>query len=211
MNNAYRLAREDLGTWEWAGGEHNPKVLRYFQEVGHGWVVDDETAWCAAFVGAMLERAGMTSTRALDARSYEDWGEATSDPQEGDLVVFWRESADSWKGHVGFYVSREGNVINVLGGNQRNQVNISQYPAKRVLSYRRVPEVKAKARQSAANSGTARAAGLQGLAGVGSGIGAVAALDGTAQLVALGLAAVFVVTAAYIFRERLRAWANGWR
>ena len=38
MKQAIDYAREDLGTWEWKGKEHNPKVVRYFADVGHDWV-----------------------------------------------------------------------------------------------------------------------------------------------------------------------------
>ena len=102
-NQAYQLARADEGTWEYADG-HNPKILQYFADVGHSEVKDDETAWCAAFVGAMLKRAGMPHTGKLNARSYLDWGDevALEDAQEGDIVVFWRGTPDGWQGHVGF-------------------------------------------------------------------------------------------------------------
>jgi len=141
QTQAYQLALKDLGTWEWDKG-HNPKVVRYFHDVGHEWVQDDETAWCAAFVGAMLKRAGMAHTGKLDARSYLDWGEEVplSQAQEGDLVVFWRESPDSWKGHVGFFVGRTRiGHIRVLGGNQSDQVNIATYSDDRLLGVRRSP------------------------------------------------------------------------
>lgn len=141
-NKAYALAKKDLGTWEWADG-HNPKVVQYFHDVGHEWVKDDETAWCAAFVGAMLKRAGMAHTGKLDARSYLDWGDPVenSEAQEGDLVIFYRGDPDGWMGHVGFFVGRSGTQIKVLGGNQGDQVSIALYPASRLLGVRRSPHV----------------------------------------------------------------------
>ena len=43
--------------------------------VGAAWPLPhDEVPWCAAFVGACLERAGIASTRSLMARSYLGWG-----------------------------------------------------------------------------------------------------------------------------------------
>lgn len=131
-------AKEDLGTWEWKDG-HNPKVVKYFADVGHDWVKDDETAWCAAFLGAMLKKAGFDHTGKLNARSYLDWGfEVPLDQaKEGDVVVFSRGNPNGWQGHVGFYISHNGKDIRVLGGNQSNQVNISSYPRKRLLGVRR--------------------------------------------------------------------------
>jgi len=218
-NPAYQLARSDEGTWEWADG-HNPKILQYFTDVGHGWVKNDETAWCAAFVGAMLKRAGMPHTGKLNARSYLDWGDEVSldEAKEGDIVVFWRGSKDSWQGHVGFFVRRAGVSIEVLGGNQANQVNVKRYAADHLLGVRRAPGTQAPsmvrvadraAREAPAQSKTVQASAAQVVTAVGGGAGAIAALDGTAQIVALGIFGVMALLAAWVMRERLRKWANG--
>lgn len=218
-NQAYQLARADEGTWEYADG-HNPKILQYFADVGHGWVKDDETAWCAAFVGAMLKRAGMPQTGKLNARSYLDWGDevALDDAQEGDIVVFWRGTPDGWQGHVGFFVRRAGVSIEVLGGNQANQVNVKRYPVDRLLGVRRAPGTQAPtmvrvadrpAREAPAQSKTMQASAAQVVTAVGGGAGAIAALDGTAQIVALGIFGIMALLAAWIMRERLRKWAQG--
>lgn len=139
-NHAYELAQNDVGTWEWSSG-HNPKILQYFKDVGHPWVKDDETAWCAAFVGAMLKRAGMPHTGKLNARSYVEWGDpvALDQARPGDIVVFWRGSPSSWQGHVGFYTAHDDNYVMVLGGNQANQVNIRPYSREQLLAVRRDP------------------------------------------------------------------------
>lgn len=136
---AYEYALDDVGTWEWAGNAHNPKVLQYFNDVGHGWVQDDETAWCAAFVGAMLKKAGVQGTGKLNARSYLKWGRPVDleDAKPGDIVVFSRGNPNGWQGHVAFYVSHSKNHINVLGGNQANQVNVKPYRRSRLLGVRR--------------------------------------------------------------------------
>ncbi len=47
--------------------------------------------------------------------------------------------------------------------------------------------------------------------GIGTAATAVAALDGTAQLVAIGFAGVIILLAAYIMRERIKKWAKGVR
>lgn len=135
---AYKEAEKFKGLWEWKGSDHNPKILKWFADVGHSWVVDDETAWCAAFVGAMLEKVNLKSTRALNARSYLKWGEeiAPEDVREGDIVVFKRGNS-SWQGHVAFYVDETDTHIFCLGGNQSNQVNISKYPKSKFLGFRR--------------------------------------------------------------------------
>jgi uncharacterized protein (TIGR02594 family) len=74
----------------------------------------------------------------LLARSWLNIGQNNPFPQRGDIVVFWRESPASWKGHVGVFVgySSDRNQVYCLGGNQANQVNISAYSADRVLGFR---------------------------------------------------------------------------
>ena len=66
-------------------------------------------------------------------------GEEVKEPKKGDIVVFWRESKNSWKGHVGFFkeFTAHGQVV-CLGGNQNNSVCYRTYSADRVLSFRRV-------------------------------------------------------------------------
>lgn len=141
MNAAYKMARAELGVRELKAGQ-NADIVQYFADVGHAWVKDDETAWCAAFMGSMLKRAGFPHTGALNARSYLEWGApiALDEAREGDVLVFWRGSRDGWQGHVGFFVRREGKNLIVLGGNQSDQVNEQAYREARLLGVRRLPE-----------------------------------------------------------------------
>ena len=141
QKRAFALASEDVGLKEVRGPKHNSKIVQDFATVGHSWVKDDETAWCASFVGARLEDAGLPSTRKLNARSYLDWGEGVTlaEAVPGDVVVFWRGSPSSWQGHVGFFVDQGDGFIHVLGGNQSNAVNVSKYAASRLLGVRRWP------------------------------------------------------------------------
>ena len=69
-----------------------------------------------------------------------DVGMVVTQPEPGEVVVFWREKPDSYKGHVGFYMgySQDGNRIYCLGGNQGNQVGISAYGADFLLGFRRL-------------------------------------------------------------------------
>jgi uncharacterized protein (TIGR02594 family) len=141
QQHAYMRAVDAMGLQEIKGPIDNPEIVQMFADVGHEWVKDDETAWCAAFVGAMLERSGLRSTRALNARSYLDWGEAVpiEDAKPGDIVVFWREDPNSWKGHVGFFSRDAGGSLEVLGGNQSDAVNVQIYSEDKLLGVRRWP------------------------------------------------------------------------
>jgi uncharacterized protein (TIGR02594 family) len=139
----YELAKAEIGTVEWANGD-NPKVIAYFRDAGSD-VTSDNTAWCAAFVGAMLKRAGLKGTGSLLARSYLNWGKTVpiEEAREGDIVIFKRGNS-TWQGHVGFFIKKSGAFIEVLGGNQADQVKVSRYRAADLLGVRRVPMALAK-------------------------------------------------------------------
>jgi len=64
-------------------------------------------------------------------------------------------------------------------------------------------------RTSPAQSSTVQASAVQIASGVGAGVAAVGALDGYAQIIAIGLAGVVVLAALWIMRERIRRWADG--
>lgn len=97
-----------------------------------------KTAWCAAFVDAVLKTTGSEGTGKLNARSYLDWGKPVDTPKVGDVVVFSRGDPNGWQGHVGFYMgTNEDGTIKVLGGNQSNSVSVSDYSADKLLGYRR--------------------------------------------------------------------------
>lgn len=105
------------------------------------------TAWCAAFANAVLEADGVKGTGKLNARSFLDWGQEVGTPSKGDVVVLWRESPKSWKGHVGFFDGFEEKngkkYVRLLGGNQSGsaKVSYSNYPADKVLGYRRAKDI----------------------------------------------------------------------
>lgn len=92
------------------------------------------TAWCAAFLNAMLEKIGKIGTGSNHASSFLKYGKETKEPQVGDIVVLGR--------HVGIYEGttyiRGRKYVAVLGGNQKNGVRVSYFPASRVITYRRV-------------------------------------------------------------------------
>jgi uncharacterized protein (TIGR02594 family) len=130
------LARENLGQHEISGGKDNPTILQFYKDAGHPEVQHEDTAWCAAFVGAMLKRAGVTPSGSLLARSYLKWGVKLSVPKVGCIAVLWRGSPTASTGHVGFYVGENGDHVKLLGGNQGDGVSIASFPKARVLSYR---------------------------------------------------------------------------
>lgn len=128
-----------LGVEEWPGSRQNPAVLGFFDRSGHPQIHEDETPWCAAFVGAVLAELGLPNTGRLNARSYLDWGAPVglADARPGDVVVLWRGQPSGWQGHVGFLVAIDGDKLLLRGGNQGNRVSDHPYPTTRILAIRR--------------------------------------------------------------------------
>lgn len=137
VSRPLNVALSQYGTSEIVGKEHNEEVLKYYQDYG---IKTDETPWCGAFVYWCLKKSNYSELpdSSLSARSWLEYGSKTETPNIGDLVIFWRESKDSWKGHVAFYIntSSDGKIIYCLGGNQGNMVCIKGYRASRLLGYR---------------------------------------------------------------------------
>jgi peptidoglycan L-alanyl-D-glutamate endopeptidase CwlK len=107
--------------------------------------------------------------------------------------------------------AKEGVAI-VWGGDWKSfkdgphfELDRKVYPAE-IWTTKAKPPVE---RTSAAQSTTVQASAVQIASSAGAGIAAVGALDGTAQIVAIALCFVVVAAAAWIMRERLKAWADG--
>jgi uncharacterized protein (TIGR02594 family) len=135
MNEAAWVAeaRKYLGTKEIPGVNHNPLIVRMWKAIKRGGIKDDETPWCAAFVGFCLENVGIVSSRYESAKSYMSWGIPLENPAPGCIAVFTRNGG----GHVGFVVgmSHDGQLL-VLGGNQGNEVSIRAFSKERLSGYR---------------------------------------------------------------------------
>ena len=138
METLYSIALKELGVQEHIGIAHNPRILEYHQATSLK-ASSDEIPWCASFVNWCLREAGLNGTNSASARSFLDWGHDVllEDAKQGDIVVFSRGSNPTL-GHVGFYAGRTQTTINVLGGNQSNQVSLAAYPISKLLSLRRV-------------------------------------------------------------------------
>jgi len=140
MNNGQKLVLEALkyyGISETINGKLNPKIdemLDLFRIVS----IDTNWDWCGSFIGKLLADICYDEPGSLVARHYLGIGLKTDKPVLGDLVIFWREDINSWKGHVGIFINFEGSGVNVLGGNQNHTVNVKRYDLRKVLGYRRV-------------------------------------------------------------------------
>ena len=130
------------GLREIPGERSDPTIKGWFAAIGHEWA-DDDVAWCGCTMCWAAQENGIERSRELTARSWLKVGEGVKDPQHGDIVVFWRESKKSWKGHVGLFMGYDGDNILCFGGNQSNQLNIKPYHKDRLLGFRRLSYLKA--------------------------------------------------------------------
>lgn len=137
------VARGELGVREYSafrpgpnGATSNPRIEEY-QRAANG-REDDDVPWCSSFVCWCMEQTGIVSPRRGAARSWLRWGVPLSVPVPGCVVVLWRESRESYKGHVGIFdrFGQQPDSVVLLGGNQANAVRTASFPSSRVLAYR---------------------------------------------------------------------------
>lgn len=135
------IAEKEIGVKEVPGPGVEPRIVTYHTATTlHA--TDDSVPWCAAFVGWSLLQAGIEPTRSAAARSYLHWGREIANPPLGAIVVLSRgenappASVLDAPGHVGFLAEREGDRVFLLAGNQHDAVNVTAFPAVRVLGYR---------------------------------------------------------------------------
>lgn len=140
MDDLLEVAFDEYGVAETSGEPDNERILSYAEETSIPDTEADETPWCSIFLNWVAEEAGYESTGKGNARSWLRVGRPAEHPEVGDVVVFWRESPSSWKGHVGLYVghSKDYQDVYCLGGNQDGRVDISAYGTDRVLGFRRL-------------------------------------------------------------------------
>jgi lysozyme len=96
-----------------------------------------------------------------------------------------------------------GKVVQGLINRRQAEVDLFLTPV--------VAENPTTARTSATQSKTVQASVVQGASAVGGAVAAFQALNGTAQIIAMAGCVVIALLAMYILKERLKAWAAGWR
>ncbi|GJM64795.1 TIGR02594 family protein [Persicobacter diffluens] len=141
MNQLLQIAFAELGIKEIPGVSHHERILEYARSSGFGKQVDrDEIPWCSIFMNWCCQEARLQRSHQMNARSWLQVGLPVDDPVPGDVVIFWRESPASWKGHVGLFLGFSKNLQEVftLGGNQDNSVSVRSYQHEQVLGFRRL-------------------------------------------------------------------------
>jgi uncharacterized protein (TIGR02594 family) len=134
----YEEAKRLFGLREGQGAKDNPVIIDWADQLGIDYPHDD-IAWCGLFVahciGATLSDEALPANP-LGARNWARFGEAATEAL-GAILVFWRESPASGKGHVGFYHGEDGTAYHVLGGNQGDSVSITRVAKSRLVAIRR--------------------------------------------------------------------------
>lgn len=133
-------ARRYLGLKEGPGAADNPTVVAFYADCGHPEVKHDATAWCAAFVGSMLHKAGIKGTGTLWALDYSHYGQKLLLPVLGAIATKKRTGG----GHVAFVVAASPSTVWLLGGNQGDAVCIEAVPRSSIFSYALPPGYDAK-------------------------------------------------------------------
>jgi uncharacterized protein (TIGR02594 family) len=137
LNKIFETAIAEYGNAGIIGEADSPDVLKYFDETGYTFIDHDETPWCAAFLNWILKKCNIETPNKLNARSFLEIGQETSEPTIGDIVILWRIEKNGPYGHCGIFVRKLGNIIYILGGNQDNTVKIKGYSADQLLGYRK--------------------------------------------------------------------------
>ena len=141
------MAQRFVGTKEIGGDTDNPAVMA-FLKLDNSWPEHDEVPWCSAFVNYVCWLLRLPRSKSLRARSWLLVGQAIQlgDAEPGDVIVLNRGNGPQdpgvieAPGHVGFYagLGDDGDVIEVLGGNQSDGVNVARYSVERLLGVRRL-------------------------------------------------------------------------
>lgn len=153
-------ALKEYGTLEGRGDLNNKKIINWADEVAKchptaytNWAADwynkDSVPWCGLFAAVIACRAANGDKTRMPPPSYlsslawaafgntVDFKATLNNIWMGDIAVFVRQGG----GHVAVVigVSKDGQYIVCLGGNQDDAVNIKMVAASRLYAVRRPP------------------------------------------------------------------------
>ena len=125
------LARKELGVSE----KNNPDRILHYNDFTNLRARNVHTPWCSSFLNFIVSSAGCISTRSAAAKSWLTWGEEIEEPIRGCIAVLKR-TEDPRFGHTGLFNFQNGNLINILGGDQDESVCYANFSASKLISYR---------------------------------------------------------------------------
>lgn len=137
------------GAGEVGGNNLGPFVKKYL----HG-IVPEGNPWCAGFVSFCFSQnpAGIPFPYTVGARNIlqhlkkKGWAQSPNSgysPKPGDVVVWWRESLPSGKGHVGLVHQLRDGFLYTIEGNKSPKVQGFSYVFSRMdklLGFGQVPD-----------------------------------------------------------------------
>jgi uncharacterized protein (TIGR02594 family) len=133
----FEEAKHLVGTKEVLGPKSNPTILDWATSLDINYKGDD-IPWCGLFVahciGVTLPQEVLPGNP-LGARQWERFGDSST-ARVGAIMVFWRDTPTSGKGHVGFYVGEDETAYQILGGNQSDSVCLTWLDKQRLVTAR---------------------------------------------------------------------------
>ena len=149
---AFDIAQRFVGTKEVDGAMDNPQLMAMLT-LDNNWPQDDEVPWCSAFVNYICWLIRLPRSKSLLARSWLNIGMGVPELDQAltafDVVILQRGGGEqpgpentTAPGHVSFFagMTPDGEYVELLGGNQSDQVKISRYHKDRILGIRRLLE-----------------------------------------------------------------------
>jgi uncharacterized protein (TIGR02594 family) len=158
QTSAFKIASHFIGVKETPGSGTTPQIATFLmtEHPGNVTSIDDEIAWCSAFIGYVaylldLERPALLGLNPWRARYWLKVGTQISITEaqvDCDVVIFMRGTGIQpgpdiveAPGHVGLYggIDKNGNIL-CLAGNQGDQVSIASFLPAHLLGVRRLSE-----------------------------------------------------------------------
>lgn len=147
---AAALGEMRQGAKEVGANNSGPWVEKYLNGI-----IDTPANWCAGFVSWSYEHApgGLPFRYSLGARNIRQqfakkgwtYDPSNQAPEPGDIIVWWRDQPNSWKGHIGLVHHVSGGIVYTVEGNKGGfpaPVGVFDYVLGRIdklLGFGRVP------------------------------------------------------------------------
>jgi len=134
----YNHALEDFGLSEISGPGSNARIKKAIT-LAADWLNKDDskTAWCGCMMGLWFTELGLKPVKEFyRANNWKTVGKKVllSEAKQGDIVIMDREGGK----HVALFSKLDKGLVYLLGGNQRNQVNVSAFNQGFVEEVRRI-------------------------------------------------------------------------
>ena len=146
MKEVIEFQKKYIGISEIKGKESNPFILKLIK-----WIIptaddDSTTAWCAIWAAWVLYKHNVLTAKHIlkyrsklaSSRFLASILEETKEPGIGDVVLLWRQSINSDKGHIGFMskdINFDKTYIFILAGNQGDSVSEMKFTKTRIVSF----------------------------------------------------------------------------